>query len=72
LYQGLTLHSALTFAKDLGTNDITPENTFDLARETATGTGIPALGEFPDLRASAGKRLPTAASPRALPLLAWR
>ena len=32
-YQGLTLHSAFSFAKDLGTNDLTPENTYDLARE---------------------------------------
>jgi hypothetical protein len=27
------MHSVFTFAKDLGTNDVTPENTFDLGRE---------------------------------------
>jgi hypothetical protein len=34
-FQSLTFQTSLALAKDLGTNDLTPENTYNLAREKA-------------------------------------
>jgi hypothetical protein len=39
--QGLTFQSTFTYAKDLGTDDATPENTYDLQRERAQARVLP-------------------------------